>query len=685
MSLGLPFRPTRVIFRLVISLIIVYSIFTHLSNVGQPARPSNVDLARPYDADFTSSSSVGLSSLSNEEPTITSTEEPTGTPNEEPTITSDGDPIGTPAEDPTSASEVDHTSPSGVDPTKPLDEGLEKPLDEGLEKPLDEDNTSSPNLDFPGRNHGWSSHKLQYSIPRRNMTVLLSGRSPDLAHVQYWHFNPEEPENDRDALKEVKIDIKRTCRKSWNAYKTYAWGQDELNPLTLTGHNDLGGWSASMIDALGTLWLMDMKPEFEEAVMYITENVDWNRTIGESLDVAETSIRHLGGLLSAYDLSGEKSLLFKAIELGDMLYAAFDNEQHIPPSRIPFEHLRAGRGRPELKELASKLSSMTLEFTRLSQLTEDPKYYDAITRINKALASAQDSTLLPGLWPAQIGVSEGFNVDGTTFNWGTDTGSLYESLAKEYLLLGGQEPMYKTMHLEAVDATLKHLVFRPMLPGKPDLLMIGQAEALSSTKTTFHPYLDHASCSAAAMFALGGKLFGHYEHVVYGDKLARACAHAYSLFPEATMPESSLLRACPDLYPCEYVKDNGTRPAGFQVRDGRFSLRPEGIESIFILYRITGNIEYRDLALVMWEQVKQTAKTEMAYAAVKDVREAHLTHVDQMGSFWMSGTLKYFYLTFSDENILDLDGWVFTKGGHPLSTHSVKGLSQVLGLESSGV
>src|SRR6185369_10566480 len=101
---------------------------------------------------------------------------------------------------------------------------------------------------------------------------------------------------------------------------------------------------------------------------------------------------------------------------------------------------------------------------------------------------------------------------------------------------------------------------------------------------------------------------------------------------------------------------------------------------IFILYRITGNIEYRDLALVMWEQVKQTAKTEMAYAAVKDVREAHLTHVDQMGSFWMSGTLKYFYLTFSDENILDLDGWVFTKGGHPLSTHSVKGLSQVLGL-----
>lgn len=79
--------------------------------------------------------------------------------------------------------------------------------------------------------------------------------------------------------------------------------------------------------------------DFYQAAQVAVE-LDWANTTEHSANLFETTIRHLGGLLSAYDLSGERALLKKAKELGDMLYMAFDTPNGIPgksnpPSKVP--------------------------------------------------------------------------------------------------------------------------------------------------------------------------------------------------------------------------------------------------------------------------------------------------------------------------------------------------------------
>ena len=86
--------------------------------------------------------------------------------------------------------------------------------------------------------------------------------------------------------------------------------------------------------------------------------------------------------------------------------------------------------------------------------------------------------------------------------------------------------------------------------------------------------------------------------------------------------------------------------------------RPEAIESIFILYRITGDISLRDAAWKMFQNIDKATRTDVAHAAIQDVRDSPLQKSDRMESFWLAETLKYFYLIFSDWNVVNLDEWV---------------------------
>lgn len=525
--------------------------------------------------------------------------------------------------------------------------------------------TKFATIKFVPTSYDWANHPLRFPVPRENMTYPPRGEPRDLPTIQHQFFR--EPEGEaKETVEDRREDVRRAFRRSWHAYEKYAWGKDELKPLSEAGEDNRGGWATSMVDALDTLWLMGMESEFHEAVRHVAQ-LDWNSTSGEGFDVVDATARNLGGLLAAYELSGEDALLRKAIELGDLLYAALDNEDHLPPRHITFEALEAGKGRPEAQASVAELAGMTLEFTRLSQLTDDPKYYDVVNRITHRLASSQNRTLIPGLWPTHVDTRQsGFRVDGDTFNFGADSAPLYRLLVDQHVFLQGQEPIYSAMYREAVTPLISHLFFRPILPNEKDVLMLGQAEVVSSSTRHFHAQLDHASCSAGATIAIAGKLFSHDEHVVYGDKLARACTYAYSVFPNRVMPSSSLLQSCPDLDPCEYRPNSGSRPAGFRVREGSYSLSAEAASSVFALYRVTGNDEWRDLAYDLWDAVKDVSRAGEAYAAVEDVTKEQIKHVDAMASGWMGETLKYFFLVFSDEDLLNLDKWVFNSAGHAM-------------------
>ncbi|KAG7292464.1 hypothetical protein NEMBOFW57_002499 [Staphylotrichum longicolle] len=405
----------------------------------------------------------------------------------------------------------------------------------------------------------------------------------------------------------------------------------------------------------------------------------------------ETNIRYLGGLLSAYDLSQEKVLLDKAVELGDMLHAGFDTPNHMPANSFHFEPAKEGKLVPGVDEASAAAGSLSLEFTRLSQLTGDPKYYHAIDGVKKELERTQELTNLPGMWPVFVDLQNTFFTGGTSFSLGASSDSAYEYLAKMHVLLGGLDPAYEKLHTKAMAAAKKHVLFRPMLPDlspatPPDILFSGTV--LSNGKIVeLQPEVQHLGCFAGGMFALGGRLFNRNDHVQIGEQLARGCAWAYASFPTSVMPEVSDIVPCekPDgepetewdnLAPCAW---NATRwaehgdqvlrlPKPFTlVRNPQYLLRPEAIESVFILYRITGKADLLDVAWRMFEAIDKATRTRFAHSAITDVLTTGYTvKTDSMESFWIAETLKYFYLIFSEPELISLDDYVFNTEAHPL-------------------
>lgn len=102
------------------------------------------------------------------------------------------------------------------------------------------------------------------------------------------------------------------------------------------------------------------------------------------------------------------------------------------------------------------------------------------------------------------------------------------------------------------------------------------------------------------------------------------------------------------------------------------SPRPEAIESVFYLYRITGDPKYRESGWKMFENVNQRTRTKLAAAAIDDVTKNNPMHRDEMESFWTAETLKYFYLLFASEDVISLDEWVFNTEAHPFKLPTVK-------------
>lgn len=125
---------------------------------------------------------------------------------------------------------------------------------------------------------------------------------------------------------------------SWQGYRKNAWLHDEVKPVSGGYKDHFGGWGATLVDALDTLYIMNLEQDFTIAVADLRK-VDFTIPRIESLNVFESTIRYLGGLMSAYDLSKGKYpiLLEKAVALGEMLYHAFDTPNRLPVTRWHWE------------------------------------------------------------------------------------------------------------------------------------------------------------------------------------------------------------------------------------------------------------------------------------------------------------------------------------------------------------
>ncbi|KAL8797544.1 MAG: hypothetical protein Q9195_000361 [Heterodermia aff. obscurata] len=251
----------------------------------------------------------------------------------------------------------------------------------------------------------WKKQPEHFPVPPEMIIQLPSGKPKAIPKIQH-DFRDESAKEKVDREKKLGI-IKKTFMFSWSGYKKNAWMHDELSPTSGQYRDPFCGWAATLVDSLDTLWMMGLKSEFEEATKAVA-NIDFTASIRNDIPLFETVIRYLGGLIAAYDLGGSKYkiLLDKAVELAEILIGAFDTPNRMPMTFYLWKPTFASQPhRANTRVVLAELGSLSVEFTRLAQITKEAKYYDAVARITIEFEKWQNHTKMPGLWPQKVDAS----------------------------------------------------------------------------------------------------------------------------------------------------------------------------------------------------------------------------------------------------------------------------------------
>ncbi|CAK7269486.1 hypothetical protein SEPCBS119000_003593 [Sporothrix epigloea] len=262
----------------------------------------------------------------------------------------------------------------------------------------------------------WIKMAEHFPVPEESLISLPTGKPKSIPRIQH-DFKSESSEA-REIRESRLASVRTEMQHAWSGYRTYAWTHDELTPISKGFSDPFCGWAASLVDALDTLWIMKMYDEFDEAYEAVKQ-IDFTTTpFRDEIPVFETIIRYLGGLVAAYDVSGGVDgkypmFLTKAVQLAEILMAVFDTPNRMPILYYSWKPTSDSHPKTASSSVSvAELGSMSMEFTRLAQLTGQNKYYDAIARITDAFEEWQNrinGTAIPGLLPERIDAS-GCNV-----------------------------------------------------------------------------------------------------------------------------------------------------------------------------------------------------------------------------------------------------------------------------------
>ncbi|KKA28850.1 hypothetical protein TD95_000260 [Thielaviopsis punctulata] len=256
----------------------------------------------------------------------------------------------------------------------------------------------------------WSKVPEHFPVPTESIIHMPTGTPKAIPKIQFNFPKTEDATAKAKRLERQKAVVDE-MKHAWTGYRTYAWMHDELAPNTKEFKDPFCGWAATLVDSLDTLWIMGLTDEFDEAAKAVRD-IDFTYTPQRrDIPVFETIIRYLGGLLSAYDVSGGAKgnypmLLEKAIELAEILMGVFDTPNRMPILYYQWQPEAASQPHRAGSVGVAELGSMSMEFTRLAQLTGKQKYYDAIARITNEFEGLQDrGTALDGLFPEHLDAS----------------------------------------------------------------------------------------------------------------------------------------------------------------------------------------------------------------------------------------------------------------------------------------
>ncbi|KAJ2073781.1 hypothetical protein IW146_003447 [Coemansia sp. RSA 922] len=453
--------------------------------------------------------------------------------------------------------------------------------------------------------------------------------------------------------------VREATRHAWAGYKKYAWGKDELQPVTQSSNLRWGDWAITLVDSLDTLKIMELEDEYAEAKEFV-RSIRFDRSpAGYKVQFFEMTIRALGGLLGAYELDRDPMLLEKARQVGDSLAYAFDTATGLPTVNVDVNS--------KSKEYSSRIciaeaGTLQLEFKKLGQVTGDNKYTKYAERANEAIENGERK--YKGLYPAFIDSDTGKFDSSAELSVGAMSDSFYEYHLKQHILHGGKEPKFMKRYITSVETVKEKLVKK----SESGFTFIGK---LVASESGFSDEMEHLACFYPGLLALGAKVLDRPQDLVLAEELARTCYTSYTMTPTGLGPERFGFKTKEQVNEYnKYVYPGSTRvfnDDGMGGVDSRYILRPETLETLFILYRVTGDPKYQEWGWNIFLAIEKHAKVEAGYAGVQDVYSESSTsnHIDAMESFFLAETLKYLYLLFSPTDVISLDEYVFNTEAHP--------------------
>ncbi|HEV8139476.1 MAG TPA: glycoside hydrolase family 47 protein [Pyrinomonadaceae bacterium] len=434
--------------------------------------------------------------------------------------------------------------------------------------------------------------------------------------------SPAHATNERALVDQVRTEFLH----AWSGYKKYCWGHDDLKPLTKTCHD----WYAepllmTPVDALDTMILMGMRDEADTTRDYIATHLSFDKDI--SVQNFEITIRLLGGLLSSYELTGDKRLLQLAEDLGNRLLPVFDS-----PTGLPYRYvnLKTGKVRGNVTNPA-EAGTLLIEFGTLARHTHKQIFFDKAKRALVEIYNRRSPIGLVGTW---INVKTGKWTDTDSHISGA-IDSYYEYLLKCAILFGDQD--CRKMWNDSIAAINKYLEAK-----------VTRKIALDGGETT-ELWYGHADMNSGKRTASTyGALDAFFPAVLAlsGDR-DRAGRLQYSSFKMWSLHH---------IEPEELDYDSMT------VVSARYPLRPEIVESTYYLAQTDPS--YLVMGETMWRDFVKYCRTDEGYAALKSVVTKEKS--DSMQSFLFAETFKYFYLLFAPPKTLDLDKVVFNTEAHPV-------------------
>lgn len=426
--------------------------------------------------------------------------------------------------------------------------------------------------------------------------------------------------------------VKEMFYHAYYGYLENAYPLDALLPISCRGETfELGKIQMlTLIDTLDTLAILEDATEFQHAVKLVVAGADFD--LDTEVSVFETTIRVLGGLLSAHLFAAndklalfppgayKNELLALAVDLGDRLMPAFETATGIPYGTVNLRH-GVPPGETPIASTAGA-GSLSMEFTMLSVLTQEPKYATAARGAVRALFQRRSSLGLLGK-----------HIDTRTGDWtesvsgpGSNSDSFYEYLLKMYTTFSDEEAL--EMFAAVYPAVLQHNLHGDWYADVSMWTGCGHGGVVFENLAAFWPGTQAS--------------VGHFQ--------------------SATKSMNSFYRVW---------RDFGFIPEQFNVLDwkplrgrgARYPLRPELIESTFYMHEATHDSSWLRAGAHFVHSLQKHAKTSCGYATIADIETK--AQEDNMPSFFLSETCKYLYLLFNTTHFFRDGGYVMTTEAHP--------------------